>query len=102
MSIVESSSEAQTLMEPVMKPVANLSVIKNAAARIESRATADFAASSVFSLEALLIAEVAISLFTVDILHSAFARSMAQGFGMLCDFFEGVAAAGAPDDDCDA
>src|ERR1044071_537995 len=46
MSIVESRSDAHTLMEPVMTPVAILRTIKNPAASMESRAAELFAAAS--------------------------------------------------------
>jgi hypothetical protein len=51
-SIVESRRDAQTLIEPVRKPVAVLRTIRNAAARIERRATEVFAAYSVFTRKA--------------------------------------------------
>jgi hypothetical protein len=45
-SIDESSSDAQTLIEPVRKPVAVLSKIKKAAMPMERRAADDFTAES--------------------------------------------------------
>src|SRR5919112_1458153 len=46
MSIVESSSEAQTLIEPVSQPVALLSRMRKAAAAMESRAAEFFRRAS--------------------------------------------------------
>src|ERR1044072_6973736 len=46
MSIVESKSEAQTLMEPVSQPVAVFKTMRNAAATTERRAAEDFSRAS--------------------------------------------------------
>src|SRR3954468_105373 len=64
MSIVESRSDAQTLIDPVMKPVAVLSTIRNAAVSTDRRATEVFAASSVCLNDALSAAVAIVNKYT--------------------------------------
>jgi hypothetical protein len=62
MSIAESRSDAQTLIEPVMNPVTVFSAIRKAAASIERRAADVFAASSVILTFACAASALAISI----------------------------------------
>src|SRR5829696_8342615 len=97
MSIAESSSEAQMLIEPVRKPVAVFSRMRKAAASIERRATELFKASSCAARE-----EASSKLMVVAIRENypptwPF-NSMTERVRVLRNLFDG-AASHAPRDD---
>jgi hypothetical protein len=81
MSIVESSSEAHTLMEPVSHPVVDLSTMRKAAAVMESRAAEFFKRASALSLSA---ADVCAPEVAIPFLAPDFSKSMSERVSLFC------------------